>query len=265
VNKRLHEHIHDADPALARAAKLVASIPPIPRSEARKDRVRRAVFESASGRDWLSLLLRPSVAFPVLLVAGASLAATVGRSALHRTYRHLAGLTAPSGNRDQVPLAVPVAALPDTAEPPTERPQVVPASAVPVARPAKTAGSHTRSSRTGGLSFPVQAPDDHSGNEPEGASGEPEQAAKAASTQETILIMTAVRALRREHDPARAGSLLDEYLFRYPKGVLREEALALAIEAASARGDARAAALAHVYLRRYPQGRFLSVARAAAE
>jgi TolA-binding protein len=88
---------------------------------------------------------------------------------------------------------------------------------------------------------------------------------KAAPAQETALVMAAVRALRREHDPARAGLLLDDYLRRYPSGVLSEEALALAIEAASARGDARAAALARMYLARYPQGRFQHAARAAAE
>ena len=59
----------------------------------------------------------------------------------------------------------------------------------------------------------------------------------------------------------RAGALLDDYFRRYPRGALAEEALAVAIEAAMARGDARARTLARRYLARYPSGQF----RVAAE
>src|SRR5262249_62005404 len=74
--------------------------------------------------------------------------------------------------------------------------------------------------------------------------------------EESGLMMAAVQALRREHDPVRAGALLDDYLRRFEHGALEEEALALAIEAAAARDDDRAADLAARYLSRYPHGRF---------
>jgi len=73
---------------------------------------------------------------------------------------------------------------------------------------------------------------------------------------ESSLLFDATRALRRERDPARAGVLLDGYFRRFPHGALAEEALALAIEAAEARGDARARVLARRYLGRYPTGHF---------
>jgi hypothetical protein len=73
---------------------------------------------------------------------------------------------------------------------------------------------------------------------------------------ESSLLFDATRVLRGERDPARAGVLLDAYFRRFPHGALAEEALALAIEAAEARGDARARVLARRYLGRYPSGHF---------
>ena len=75
--------------------------------------------------------------------------------------------------------------------------------------------------------------------------------------------MQAMRALRRDRDPALARSLSHAYLDRYPHGKLAEEALALTIEAALAHGDADAPALAERYLRQYPSGPFRGVARQA--
>jgi len=80
--------------------------------------------------------------------------------------------------------------------------------------------------------------------------------------EEAALVMSALRALRREHNPLQAGALLQTYLARFPKGVLTEEALALGIEAAVARQDARVATtLSNQYLGRYPAGRFAALAR----
>src|SRR5262249_27203642 len=75
------------------------------------------------------------------------------------------------------------------------------------------------------------------------------------------MLYAAGRALRRQHDPVRAGALIDRYLARFPDGALVEEALALGIEAATARDDVRAADYGARYLERFPSGRF----RAAAE
>jgi hypothetical protein len=86
----------------------------------------------------------------------------------------------------------------------------------------------------------------------------------AAPPEEAALVLDGLRALRREHDPARAGTLLARYVERFPQGVLAQEALAIAIEADLARGDRQAAAaLAEQYLRRFPAGRFIRLARRA--
>ena len=73
-------------------------------------------------------------------------------------------------------------------------------------------------------------------------------------------VAEAVRALRKQGDPARAQALLDQYLRTNPRGALAEDALALSIEAAAARKDPRATEYAKRYLSRYPKGRFRSVA-----
>jgi hypothetical protein len=87
----------------------------------------------------------------------------------------------------------------------------------------------------------------------------------ASVARERTEVLDALIALRREHDAARAGTLLARYLAAHPRGALREEALALAIEAADARGDrAGGANLAQLYQTEFPGGRFLAFARSHA-
>lgn len=76
-------------------------------------------------------------------------------------------------------------------------------------------------------------------------------------------VAEALRALRKQGDPARAQVLLDQYLRANPRGALAEDALALSIEAAAARKDPRSAELARRYLARYPSGRFHALAERA--
>jgi hypothetical protein len=86
--------------------------------------------------------------------------------------------------------------------------------------------------------------------------------ASPPTTQERTQVLDALIALRHDHDPVRAGALLDTYLVAHPRGALREEALVLATEAADARGDhALAQRLARIYQADYPQGRFRQYAR----
>jgi hypothetical protein len=87
--------------------------------------------------------------------------------------------------------------------------------------------------------------------------------AAAPPDDDSALVMQAMRALRRDGDPALARTLSRTYLERHPRGKLAEEALALAIEAALAHGDADAPALAEQYLRQYPSGPFRGLARQA--
>jgi hypothetical protein len=77
------------------------------------------------------------------------------------------------------------------------------------------------------------------------------------TSQERTQVLDALVALRRDHDPQRAGVLLERYLADHPRGALREEALILATEAADARGDhAQAQRFARSYQSEYPRGRF---------
>lgn len=86
----------------------------------------------------------------------------------------------------------------------------------------------------------------------------------AAPSEESTMVLAALHALRRGHDPVKAGALLEQYLARFPRGVLVEEALALGIEAALDRKDAAVARrLAEQYVQHFPAGRFTGLARRA--
>jgi hypothetical protein len=87
-----------------------------------------------------------------------------------------------------------------------------------------------------------------------------ERTPAAIAEENARLVVEAMGALRRGHDPARALSLLDEYMRRCPDGPLSEEALALSVEAASAGDDPRGRNLAAKYLAAYPRGRFREAA-----
>lgn len=133
------------------------------------------------------------------------------------------------------------------------------------------ASSGDRSARTARTSrAPLSAAGMTDAQTPRAAAraGEADPQTAAAAARERTQVLDAMVALRRDHDGARAGLLLDAYLKEHPRGVLREEALVLAVEAADARGDgATARRLARTYQDTYPGGRFSAFARdrAAAE
>jgi hypothetical protein len=84
----------------------------------------------------------------------------------------------------------------------------------------------------------------------------------AETTRERAQVWEALVALRRDHDPNHAAALLNHELEANPHGVLRQEALVLAIEAADARGDRRGAeGFARAYQREFPSGRFKQLAQ----
>jgi outer membrane protein assembly factor BamD (BamD/ComL family) len=77
-------------------------------------------------------------------------------------------------------------------------------------------------------------------------------------------VLEAIRSLRANGNAALAAVYLDEYMREHPRGILVEDALALSIEAASARRDRRSAGdYAERYLRQYPAGRFRALAEDA--
>ncbi len=157
---------------------------------------------------------------PAIVLVGLAIATAAGATLGVRWWRGARvappSVAAPVANRPSSPVA-PVAAV---------APARVPEVAPPTPTPERPAAAHARRARTAG------------------------------EDGETRLLFDATRALRRDRDPQRAGALLDDYFRRYPRGALAEEALAVAIEAATARGDARARTLARRYLARYPSGQF---------
>jgi hypothetical protein len=80
--------------------------------------------------------------------------------------------------------------------------------------------------------------------------------ARVVRSEDPSLVVSAIQALRQDHDPQRAGRLLGAYLRTYPRGALAEEAVALSMEAADARHSPSATTFAQRYLNEYPHGRF---------
>jgi hypothetical protein len=88
-------------------------------------------------------------------------------------------------------------------------------------------------------------------------SSRPVRHGAASAAEGRTEVLDALVALRRDHDADRAAGLLGRYLGANRHGALREEALALAIEAADSRGNAaEARRLARLYLIDFPTGRF---------
>jgi hypothetical protein len=85
----------------------------------------------------------------------------------------------------------------------------------------------------------------------------------SASSEDPSQVLSAIRALRNEHNPARAKTLLNRYLQTHPQGALTEDALALSIEAAVATNDPKSSDIARTYMARYPNGRYRSLAMKA--
>ncbi len=186
----------------------------------------------------------PRRAWPVRLAVAAVVliaATAMARAGLGHLPRWLAGLAAaprPTPHADARPASGPVrhrelAAVsaerpPQEAAPPASLPERVPAPATRAAPPARRPAP------------PAERSDGDAG-----------------------LVVQAMRALRRDDDPALARALCTAYLQRHPDGALAEEALALTIEAAVAQHEPDAPALGARYLRRYPNGPFGGLARQA--
>jgi hypothetical protein len=207
---------------------------------AQKARVRaaleaRAGFGAASR--WRTAAVAVSFA-AILLVAGAASSTSFGRQWVGAHVRRVLAWVGPR------------AASPPVAR--VEAPSAPTIVEMPIAMPAETPPP---------AQAPTVSPRPMRAAAPRAELRAPARASAPIITDEPTLVATAMRTLRRDHDPAGAALLLDGYLRRWPNGALIEEALALAIEAAHARGDARARTFAIEYLQRFPDGRFAEVAR----
>jgi hypothetical protein len=253
----------DVDPGSLRgqAIDLLRVATPYQARAGRKQRVQIALAALPARRS--RLLLRPAVIVAVLIGGGAVGSAALGRwpRAVVEVYQRLvppAATVDPAGAKERrsahrrgsasaAPSAIPEGMTSAVGEPALAAlPAPVPAPPLPtVAPPAPTHSSAVPSSKG-----PVAVPAPRA-----------RRAGPPASAEDTTPVLAAMRALRRDHDPARARGLLATYLAQHPSGALAEEALALSIEAAVAHRDGDAGALAQRYLRLYPSGPFSALAR----
>jgi hypothetical protein len=230
------------NPLLQRGVEMLRKTPPTQPAPDAKQRVwlsiRRARASALASGGRRPLILRLAVAVAVVLVAGTAGAVITRRWIAPRLHGDARGAAPPPATQ-LAPRAV-RSPRPQAASP------VAPADlAAPVA---ETRAGDSRASKGLVRAAPRRV-----------AAAAP---AAAAVARERTEVLDALIALRREHDAARAGAMLSGYLAAHPRGTLREEALALAIEAADARGDRAAGEqLARTYQAEFPAGRFLPFAR----
>jgi hypothetical protein len=233
--KRLRDMEGD-EPLFRRGVEVLQGTPPTAETPDVKQRVWHAIQRAPVTTPRRLPILIPKLALVAIVVCGAG---TAGAVIAHRWQRG----TAPA--RDSAASSSP----PRSTRPPPrpEKASPRPAVADTAAAAADTVEASPRPPP------PVRSV-------PKKLASLPPSAASVA--RERTEVLDALVALRREHDPVRAGTLLARYLSAHPRGALREEALVLAIEAADARGDKTGGAqLAHAYQAEFPAGRFLPFAR----
>lgn len=287
--RRLREGAAPDDPDLAVVARLAGGVRPLRRPEAERQAGWRALAAAPRERPWhrrapavaaVGLLLVSTVAAGGIVGTRWVLRPAVTREAgpaasEHPTKRRgarvasapaSAPVAAPASAPASAPVATPgsVPAVP----PPTREPALVATPAA--ARPTTLATPSASSAWTESARRPTEAartaPAAAASARPApGATAETARppAPPSGAAPDSELVLAALAALRRDHAPARADGLLAEYLRLHPDGQLAEDALALAIEAAAARGPAAAASAARRYLARFPDGRFRTTARDA--
>ena len=182
------------------------------------------------------------VAATVTVLIAATAIARAGLGHFPRWLTRLAGEPRPSPQADVRPLSGVIRHRERAATAPAPAPEI---AAPPAPAPAPTKVGATRAT--------VNA------NQP------PRRPATTAERRggDGGLVVQAMRALRRDDDPALARALCTAYLRRHPDGPLAEEALALTIEAAVAQHEPDAPALGARYLQRYPNGPFRGLAQQA--
>jgi hypothetical protein len=243
--KRLSE-LQSDDPSLQQAQQLLSSVEPLAPSHERMWRVRRAMEEkrAARGAGWRRLWLAPralGLAALLLLVGGGSTLAAAQSGALSAMIARVVQV---------------IQLAPSTPPAPPARPQAKRAAQAPAREVAAApAPVVTAQVEPRGASLPEAEE-----VAPAARRASPKHHARThlahAPAADNEIVRRAVKALRRDGDPALAARLLDEAHRKSPDGALAEEVMSLRVEAALARGDARAGSYAREYLARYPEGRY---------
>jgi hypothetical protein len=245
--KRLRDQGGD-DPAQRRGVEILQRAPATPRMPDMKRRVWHSLHRDPARH--AAGLARRRLKLAAAAVAVLALAGTAAAMIRGPLPGRLAGLwrapavdaNAPVGRKGATPRREPAPA------PPAEAPRVMPPATVtlPPAATEPTAPRRSPPPSRGAVA----------------ARGAAVAVTATATARERTEVLDALVALRRDHDPVRAAAMLSAYLSSHPRGALREEALALAIEAADARGDRTAGErLSRSYVEAYPSGRFVGFAR----
>jgi hypothetical protein len=229
-----------------KAQQMISSVEPVPASAERMARIRRRLDEPRGGRSFVASLRKlPALALAGLVVLfGASAFAAVRVFVEQREAQatEAAQQLARQRSAARVKSAQSAVEAREVAQPEQVEPPVVEQQpAVPELRDVPRVVPRQRNKA------PARTPEEE----------------HAEAVHDSELVHRAVKALRREGNPALAARLLEEDRVRNPNGPLAEEALSLRIEAAIALHDARARMLAEQYVARYPSGRYLAIARRA--
>lgn len=241
--KRLREELDSTDPEVARMARLLRQTATPADSEARFHRVRR-VLRGKRRRSLAPLVLRPAMVAAILIGALAIAAASPSvRSWVQRTIEKVR--------------ARPAASAPVTSPAPAPRPPApVIVAPLPVEEPPRATPSPAAPKRP---RPPAMAPRMATAPDPAVT------IEQARGRLESRTLVSAVGALRGDHEPETAAMFLTYYMQRFPDGELAEEALALSVEVEVARRSGKAVAVADRYLARYPSGRYVNEVRALRE
>lgn len=244
--QRLREQVDSMDPAVRRAARILSSAAPLD-----ADRFWNIQFPAhrsyrpglpslramALGAMTMGTFAASAAVIPRFHVGNVPWAAS---RAVARPRANSAPVADSSAPRDVAPGPDAVVREPAVAVPNEDAPTAVRVPAVGCAPSVVKTEAHSPAAR---VAHPP-------------AKGAPAEGNNQADG-ESSLIVDAVRALRRDRDPARALSLAELAMDRYPQGAQAEEAMALGMEAASAAGDdAAARKLAERYLASFRGGPF---------
>lgn len=223
--KRLIDEAVPLDSKEQRLAELFAAVPRSTPDPFRKRRIRARLRDGASGHSARVRLVELRWAF----IIGSLIFATTAAAMVTRQM----GFWGKSTSAPQVDTGSSAAKVM-----PTDAPRAVEKAAIAAPEPSELPTPRAESKPIGS----------HSPTTP---------------SEDPTLVAAAIDALRNRHNPAKARSLLNQYLRENPRGALAEEALALSIEAADAMKDPQSSSLGCRYIALYPNGRHRSLATRA--